>query len=568
MKWSVSDFKGIGFGEINLDPGVATLLTGVNSSGKSSLIQTLLLAAQSINSSTGIVLNGPLVRLGRAKDLIREGAAGEEMKIGMNFGPTGIEIQAQITLAPSSTVEGMKVTEVSISGPEGEFMASVANARSADGILALEALSTLGATSVLHVKAVISGERVLRTYLGMRGLIPVGLTKIQSSTALGVSYSRELRSIILEASRNPGRWYFDDEAWTSLHSMMAEVRRLSADLPRLSSDEDGERGILSVASIPETFIEDWSSLPVDRMKEIQESLGAARAQGDAVIVGIAHGGSRLRSGGILEKRFRKERDSDCLALAELAGELGRLGARVHYLGPLRDEPRVVWNHWNEVQPSLPVGARGEYSAAVLSKNGSQPVSFWDGKEQIRCDLAGAVDYWIARLGMGGAVRPEDRHKMGVGLAVEVSGGMRDLTSIGVGVSQALPLIVAFLSIESDAVFVVEQPELHLHPRVQANLADFLTLARPDVTVVIESHSEAMVNRLRLRVAEGKIQRENLEIVFVEPQGDGSSSSEVIRINEFGDLDRWPKGFMATDIGDLDAMFRLNLNRLSEAAQDD
>ena len=70
----------------------------------------------------------------------------------------------------------------------------------------------------------------------------------------------------------------------------------------------------------------------------------------------------------------------------------------------------------------------------------------------------------------------------------------------------------------ESVVIIEQPELHLHPSAQAKLADFLLFARPDVTILIESHSEALITRLRRRVVENEALSNNISIQFFERDG--------------------------------------------------
>src|SRR5699024_3410768 len=106
-------------------------------------------------------------------------------------------------------------------------------------------------------------------------------------------------------------------------------------------------------------------------------------------------------------------------------------------------------------------------------------------------------------------------------------------------------------------------ELHLHPAVQARLADLIMTARRDVSIVVETHSETFLTRIRRRVAEGKYPAHNINVIFVEPTGRGSVTRELA-INSFGDLSEWPEGFFEDD-GDIQAIVQANVARL--AAQD-
>ena len=141
----------------------------------------------------------------------------------------------------------------------------------------------------------------------------------------------------------------------------------------------------------------------------------------------------------------------------------------------------------------------------------------------------------------------DEGKFGYGLKVWVEGGRapHDLTHVGVGVSQVLPIVVMCLLANRDTTIVLEQPELHLNPKVQTRLADFfLSLAMIQKQCLIETHSEYLINRLRLRAARaaGRSVSELMKLYFVEKAG-GFTTYRDVMINEFGSLTSWPKDFI-------------------------
>jgi predicted ATPase len=92
--------------------------------------------------------------------------------------------------------------------------------------------------------------------------------------------------------------------------------------------------------------------------------------------------------------------------------------------------------------------------------------------------------------------------------------------------------------------ILEQPELHLHPKVQTRLADFfVSINALGKQCILETHSEYLINRLRYLVAktdDEKIAKETM-IYFVEKE-DGDSIYRDITINRYGVIDKWPKGF--------------------------
>lgn len=133
--------------------------------------------------------------------------------------------------------------------------------------------------------------------------------------------------------------------------------------------------------------------------------------------------------------------------------------------------------------------------------------------------------------------------------------------IGVGISQVLPVVVAALH-HKNGLVAIEQPELHIHPALQVALGDlFIEQIReyPDLTFLLETHSEHLMLRLLRRIRETgedeapenrTLKPEELSIYFVE-QGNEGISCHSIRVDEDGDfLDRWPRGFFGERAGEL------------------
>jgi predicted ATPase len=99
--------------------------------------------------------------------------------------------------------------------------------------------------------------------------------------------------------------------------------------------------------------------------------------------------------------------------------------------------------------------------------------------------------------------------------------------------------------EPDTALLFEQPELHLHPRVQTLLGDFfLSMALTQKQCVIETHSEYLINRLRFRAAAAASDKplaDQMTIYFVEKKG-GKSRFRPVIVNEYGAIQDWPEGF--------------------------
>jgi predicted ATPase len=146
-----------------------------------------------------------------------------------------------------------------------------------------------------------------------------------------------------------------------------------------------------------------------------------------------------------------------------------------------------------------------------------------------------------------------------------------IVDVGFGVSQILPIIAVSLLSPVNSILVFEQPEIHLHPRAQAGLGElFLCLARTGRRVLVETHSENLINRLRRRIAEDDHnQFENwVNILFVHPPAEGRGATvEKGRVDRYGNIENWPPGFQAESAIDARAIILAGANkRLAEKSR--
>ena len=131
--------------------------------------------------------------------------------------------------------------------------------------------------------------------------------------------------------------------------------------------------------------------------------------------------------------------------------------------------------------------------------------------------------------------------------------MLSANQLGTGISQVLPLIVA-ANYDDVGLISIEQPELHIHPRFQVELADVFLRTKDKHSFLIETHSEHLILRLLKRIRQTtddelpagypSIKQEDVAIVYLEPTNDGVVTKRI-RIDEDGEfVDRWPQGFFA------------------------
>lgn len=140
----------------------------------------------------------------------------------------------------------------------------------------------------------------------------------------------------------------------------------------------------------------------------------------------------------------------------------------------------------------------------------------------------------------------------------------NLKDVGVGVSQVLPVIVAALFAQPNHIVIVEEPESHLHPLAQSQLAElFATISyERGVQFIIETHSEHLLTRLQRRVAEQRIEAETLAIYFVERDGT-KAKINALKLDDYGEISNWPPNFFGDEMGDITARTMAAMQRKIE-----
>jgi predicted ATPase len=118
------------------------------------------------------------------------------------------------------------------------------------------------------------------------------------------------------------------------------------------------------------------------------------------------------------------------------------------------------------------------------------------------------------------------------------------THIGFGLVYTLPIITAALALRRGGMLLVENPEAHLHPFSQSRIGVFLALvAASGRQVFLETHSDHVINGIRLAVKYGAIAAGNVFVNSVSrPESGSTSKIQQIRISEDGRLNEWPEGF--------------------------
>lgn len=225
-----------------------------------------------------------------------------------------------------------------------------------------------------------------------------------------------------------------------------------------------------------------------------------------------------------------------------------------YVGPLRANPqRYYFLDDSNTNPSLD-HTRGASLAEILKKN--KPI-----REKI--------NKWMSRFELN--VDVKEFKDIIHNIKVTQNGLMLDIPDVGFGISQVLPILVEGLMAPSKATIIMEQPEIHLHPKMQAELADlFIDILnlqtknknRISKHLIIETHSEYIIKRIRRRMAEGLISPKHVAIYFVKPrnrENPDSAKLEMAQISRDGSID-WPEEFYMTEMEDELAFFKAKIRK--------
>lgn len=245
-----------------------------------------------------------------------------------------------------------------------------------------------------------------------------------------------------------------------------------------------------------------------------------------------------------------------------------LSENLEYLGPLRERPQRAYLHSGN--PMTKIGDSGEYAAQILWLERDRIVEYLPslGMETREVTLLEAVNESFTNLGLFQNVDVKSRESIMYQILFRL-GGQRTrkivtIADVGFGVSQLLPILVLGLRSHPSSLLLLEQPEIHLHPKLQANLADFLlTLSARGRRLIVETHSDHFINRLRRRIAEDPHDelKNEVSILFVHPPRNGAGATiEPLAVDRFGVIENWPEDFLPESADEAEAIFVAGLRK--------
>ena len=519
--------------EVRVPLAPLTLIYGPNSGGKSSLIQSILLLKQTVEGHserfTGLIPQGDYVDLGSFLSLVHGHQRKLPVRLGMSFSgrPRDPEGRRQFSQSVFPREDSREVRL------EFRQARSVTNRMDASDLRAV----FYGSSGETDLNLLL--ERDTRISRGATYRDPRVFRWADPDSIRSLSSTSAHLAMALSSLRRQGGIRAPEQVARNVGFELGSVRR-SQNIRPSSGDESAFRAELQTA--------------LDSGDESE----SARILADRVELALA--GSHVGAVSLLPTRLRESRrprDQGFFGsirslpnrmIDDIASDFYRTLGSVAYLGPLRSAP--ARHYLISGGRTFDVGIQGEYAPEVLYQTGggiTDATNKWLEQFDIPYSLeVNSVGDQVTGQMIAMSVYDQNR------LAVAPS-------DVGFGIGQLLPILVQAVVANRSrgAITCVEQPEIHLHPKLQAHLADLFIetsgagntgmedeSARSEHQWIVETHSEALMLRLQRRIREGKVDPNQVAVLYVERVPDGTSSTVTqLRLDEHGDfIDEWPEGF--------------------------
>lgn len=273
-------------------------------------------------------------------------------------------------------------------------------------------------------------------------------------------------------------------------------------------------------------------------------------------------------------RFGKEEPSTLVPLLSGSVEsFSRVKDSLVYISAERWGPRssVPVNTHNPNPYWL--GRHGEFTISFLNSLSSSRVRDASGKSisntteddpRIHDDTVGTVilnnvTAWMGEITPNVTVNASVISEAVIGYSTFSFNGGNEYkaTNVGFGLSYVLGVVTALVAARKGSLVILENPEAHLHPRGQSHLGKLIALtASAGVQVIVETHSEHIINGARIQVRNEALKPEAINIFYVSKnEGTKQSQVEELSVNEYGQLSNWPEGFFDQQANDMKTLIR-------------
>lgn len=231
--------------------------------------------------------------------------------------------------------------------------------------------------------------------------------------------------------------------------------------------------------------------------------------------------------------------------------------KFQYLNAEHISPQVSYKKSEfHVVKNKDIGTKGEYAAHYLAEYGfSEKIEATDLQHpKANSDsLIHQVDAWISEISPGIKLIADGVPGLDVVRLVirfETKDGYTDdikPINTGFGISYVLPVVIAILKAQKDDILILENPESHLHPRGQSTIGRMMAYAaQKGVQIFVETHSDHIINGIRVAVKNKKLLPKNIKIFYFDrvlARSEQYSTVEEILIDKNGELSTYPQGFL-------------------------
>lgn len=219
---------------------------------------------------------------------------------------------------------------------------------------------------------------------------------------------------------------------------------------------------------------------------------------------------------------------------------------IEYIGAMRVPPERTYLFTGERRRRI--GASGERAGNILVMDSAR-------KGARTSNILQNVSYWLKSAEIASKLEIDkisDRH---FELKVEhpTTHEAQNIADVGYGNSQIIPVLVGGFNLSPGSIYMVEEPEIHLHPKAQSELGDFfLDLYQNGIQSIVETHSEYLVLRLQQHIAKGVISADHVRVYYIYANEDRKQAIPLEISSNGIFITDWPEGFFP--------------ERLSEAAK--
>jgi predicted ATPase len=231
-----------------------------------------------------------------------------------------------------------------------------------------------------------------------------------------------------------------------------------------------------------------------------------------------------------------------------------------YLSAERLGPKSYYPYSHKRRAHNWLGVQGEYCAQVLSDIGSLGDLIEHDPRRHKnarvLSVSNSIHEWMGDISPGVFVNSTSIKQADIATTLFEfnSEGYRPF-NVGFGLSYSLPIIMALLMTKPGGLVIIENPEAHLHPKGQSYLGRLIALAaQSGVQVIVETHSDHVINGIRLMPRLGLVDCSKITIYQVFTSTEGSEVQGIF-VDEKGQLTEWPEEFFDQHLIDMDIMMK-------------